>query len=65
MEETKTVKVDVAGNANPEYYPGGLKRPYDEMPMHLPWWGPIAVLILAFLILKWMIYIKDEKRHGK
>lgn len=51
--------------ANPEYYEGGLHRPYKEMPMHLPWWGPIPVLIACFLVLKWMIYLKDEKRHGK
>jgi hypothetical protein len=31
----------------------------------LPTWAVIVVLFIAFFLLKAMIYIKDEKRHGK
>jgi len=31
----------------------------------LPTWSLIAILIVAFFILKYFIYIADEKRHGK
>ncbi len=31
----------------------------------LPTWGLLLILIGAFFILKYFIYIADEKRHGK
>lgn len=31
----------------------------------LPTWAIIVVLFICFFLLKGMIYIKDEKRHGK
>ena len=30
-----------------------------------PTWFLIIVLIISFFILKFFIYIKDEKRHGR
>lgn len=32
---------------------------------YLPTWGVIVVLIIALVVLKSFIYIKDDKRHGK
>jgi hypothetical protein len=31
----------------------------------MPTWGLISTLVVAFFILKFFIYIKDTKRHGK
>lgn len=31
----------------------------------MPTWGIIITLIIALVVLKSFIYIKDEKRHGK
>ncbi len=31
----------------------------------LPTWSLLVVLIVAFFVLKYFIYISDEKRHGK
>jgi hypothetical protein len=31
----------------------------------MPTWGLLSTLIVAFFILKFFIYIKDDKRHGK
>ncbi len=30
-----------------------------------PTWLLLLVLIVAFVVLKYFIYVKDEKRHGK
>lgn len=31
----------------------------------MPTWGIIVFLIVAMVVLKTFIYIKDDKRHGK
>lgn len=31
----------------------------------LPTWALILVLIVTFFVLKYFIYLADEKRHGK
>lgn len=36
-----------------------------EGQFYLPTWGVLATLVVALVILKSFIYIKDEKRHGK
>jgi hypothetical protein len=33
--------------------------------LKFPTWALILILIAAFFILKYFIYIADEKRHGK
>ena len=49
-----------------EYYPGGLRKsPNTKDQMQIPSYGILATLIICFLLLKKLIYIKDEKRHGK
>lgn len=30
-----------------------------------PTWSLIGILLVAFFVLKFFIYIADEKRHGK
>jgi hypothetical protein len=46
-----------------------INHPYRFPPkseqMKLPTWGLLVILIIAFFILKYFIYIADEKRHGK
>ncbi len=31
----------------------------------LPTWGVIVILMIAFVVLKYFIYIPDEKRKGQ
>lgn len=50
---------------NTEYYPGGLKKSQQTPSMKLPTWGVFVILIISFFLLKKLIYIKDDKRHGK
>ncbi len=45
------------------YYGGGLRKPIDGT-YQLPTWAVFVVLIIAFFLLKKLIYIKDDKRHG-
>lgn len=45
-----------------------IVHPYNmpqENQMALPTWALILVLIVSFFILKYFIYLADEKRHGK
>ena len=51
---------------NKEYYPGGLRKSPDmkEQPQ-LPSYGIFIILIISFVLLKKLIYIKDKKRHGQ
>ncbi len=41
------------------------KFPPKEERLTLPTWGLLVILIIAFFMLKYFIYIQDEKRHGK
>ncbi len=31
----------------------------------MPTWALLVILVIAFFILKYFIYLADEKRHGK
>jgi hypothetical protein len=45
-----------------------IVHPYDfpkENQAVLPTWALLLVLIVSFFVLKFFIYIVDEKRHGK
>ena len=55
MEEIK--KTSIESTAELE------RSPQDQFAM--PTLGIIAVLLVAFFVLKTFIYIKDGKRHGK
>lgn len=39
--------------------------PPKESQLMLPTWALLVILIIAFFLLKYFIYIADEKRHGK
>jgi hypothetical protein len=36
-----------------------------EGQFYLPTWAVLGTLVVALIILKSFIYIKDDKRHGK
>lgn len=57
-------KIDMAPTTE-GYYKGGLRKPIDGTMMLPTWTGVLPILIISFFLLKKMIYIKDEKRHGK
>ncbi len=40
-------------------------QPVKDNQFKMPTMGLIGTLIVCFFILKFFIYIKDEKRHGK
>lgn len=40
-------------------------EPIQKDQFKLPTWGALTLLIVAFIVLKSLIYIKDKKRHGK
>jgi len=40
-------------------------QPIQKDQLKLPTWGALALLVIAFIVLKSLIYIKDKKRHGK
>ncbi len=45
-----------------------INHPYRFPPAKqfmLPTWALLVILIVAFFILKYFIYLADEKRHGK
>lgn len=51
---------------NKEYYPGGLRKSPDiKEQFQLPSYGVLIILVISFVLLKKLIYIKDGKRHGK
>ena len=39
--------------------------PAENAQFSMPTWGIIGFLIVALVVLKTFIYIKDKKRHGK
>ncbi len=45
-------------------HPYNMPKKADEM-VYMPTWMVIVVLFIAFFLLKALIYIKDEARHGK
>jgi hypothetical protein len=40
------------------------KPPVKDQPS-FPTWGILIALVIAFVVLKGFVYIKDDKRHGK
>jgi hypothetical protein len=63
MENTKTKKTEVFKSES-SIFSHPIQLPKQNQ-ARLPTWGVIAVLIVAFFILKPFIYITDKKRHGK
>ena len=61
--ENKSVKTEGGGHQSTVLQKSAEKP--EEGQFSMPTWGLIFVLILAFVILKSFIYIKDEKRYGK
>jgi len=58
MNETKTVttkKID----------PSKDVKGFTDGQASYPTWAVLVGLIVAFIVLKTFIYIKDDKRHGK
>lgn len=40
------------------------KPPVKDQPT-FPTWSILIALVVAFIVLKGFVYIKDDKRHGK
>jgi hypothetical protein len=40
------------------------KPPEKDQPS-FPTWSILVALVIAFIVLKSFVYIKDDKRHGK
>jgi uncharacterized membrane protein YozB (DUF420 family) len=57
------VKTQVQSESSIMVHPIQMVKNYEQF--RLPTWVLIIILFAAFFILKGMIYIKDEKRHGK
>ena len=42
-----------------------VKKPENDQFTLGTWTGVLPLLIIAFILLKVFVYIKDDKRHGK
>lgn len=45
-----------------------IVHPYNfpkEEQLYLPTWALVLILVGTFFVLKYFIYLADEKRHGK
>lgn len=62
MENTSS-KTEFKSESSIIVHPYQMAKPYEQFKM--PTWALIAVLLVAFFVLKFFIYIADEKRHGK
>ncbi len=62
--EVKTTKTVYKSDSSIMSHPYQMPKKADEM-FKLPTWSVIVVLFIAFFLLKALIYIKDEARHGK
>ncbi len=63
MEHAKVEKPVFQSESSVMNHP--IRFPSKDGYFTLPTWGLLVILIIAFLILKFFIYIADEKRHGK
>ncbi len=63
MENPQTTKPVFQSESSVISHP--YRFPPKEEQMKLPTWALLLILIVAFFILKFFIYIADEKRHGK
>lgn len=63
MEHTKVEKPVYKTESSIVNHPYRFPPKYDQF--RLPTWGLLVILIIAFFLLKYFIYIADEKRHGK
>ena len=62
MEKTTAKKIEFTSESSIITHPYQFPK---KDQFFLPTWAIIVVLFIAFFLLKGMIYIKDEKRHGK
>jgi hypothetical protein len=62
MENTST-KTEFKSESSIIVHPYQMVKNYEQF--KLPTWSLIVILLIAFFILKFFIYIADEKRHGK
>lgn len=62
MENNKVTKVPYKSETS--IFPVETPNPKNNQ-FKMPTWGLMAVLIVAFFILKTFIYITDEKRKGR
>ena len=66
MSSKVTIEPVTFKKYNQEYYPGGLRKSPDiKEQLQLPSYGVLVILIIFFVLLKKLVYIKDEKRHGR
>lgn len=63
MEQTKNMPETFKSESSIIVHP--YKFPPKELQMHMPTWALLVILIVTFFILKFFIYIADQKRHGK
>lgn len=45
-----------------------IVHPYSfpkKHPLMFPTWALLLILVISFFVLKYFIYLADEKRHGK
>ena len=61
---TETKKTEYKSDSSIMVHPYQMPRQIKDQ-WKLPTWGVIVVLFVAFFVLKALIYIKDELRHGK
>jgi hypothetical protein len=62
MEHPKDTKVPFKSESSVITHP--YKFPHKDQ-FKLPTWGLMLILIAAFFVLKYFIYLADEKRHGR
>ncbi|MCE3013104.1 MAG: hypothetical protein LW878_08555 [Proteobacteria bacterium] len=62
--EVKSTKTVYKSDSSIMSHPYQMPKKADEM-AYMPTWMVIVVLFIAFFLLKALIYIKDEARHGK
>ncbi|HXH74196.1 MAG TPA: hypothetical protein VNJ08_04480 [Bacteriovoracaceae bacterium] len=62
MENTKNMPETFKSESSIIVHP--YKFPQNNQ-LILPTWALLVILIITFFILKFFIYIADQKRHGK
>jgi hypothetical protein len=63
MEPTKIMKPETFKSES-----SIIVHPYNfpkKDQLKFPTWGLLVILIISFFILKYFIYLVDDKRHGK
>ncbi len=62
MEKTPSKKVPYESETSIFGHPNQMPKANQ---LSMPTWALIGILLVAFVVLKGFIYLKDEKRHGK